>query len=1354
MNNLPVRRLASLFLMLLCWNGLLQAQLPGLPQSSSGDMTIGLAAGDQRAAFLAPGGDYQLLLWADERSNPYVYYEYETSGDIYGLRLDQNGTVQETVPFAVVADRASQSSPKAAWNGSHWLVVFASNGLSGPGYYYQSGLAAVRVDPLGNVIDPYPIPLYGLSASSWSVASDGDQWVVVTEGNDISSDIIAVRISAQGQLLDPPIRTLVKETYYGRTNIRLAYVNDKFLLTYDDPTGTGAVLFDNTLTPLHADPFILLGHSISSLTANDTDFYIAWEIQKPDYSLAVFGSRVSAGGLMLDGSGVEISGAFPPQTNNGRIAAAWDGFNWRISWPNAGVTRVATVNTAGAVLDPGGAAVSGIVAGYTAGTGSGGVHFAWSDFNDNEYDVFAATIDSSASVLANGGVSTGTPRQYRGDLAAGSNGYLLVYRSALAGLARILAQPLDAAGLPTTPEPLELDQGTNFSGPGSPAVAWNGSVYLVSWGAPGGIMAQRIAADGTALDPAPFPVMNPGFGAVDVAALGSDFLVAGFRFGYSTQIILPFGARVSNDGTVLDTSALSLGDYYTQYSRDLAVTALDDRWLVAWHTNVTHDNPAATTRARFIDAGGVLSEAFQVHGTFSTSGGNSIFNLALASDGTRSLMVQSQELTSGVETDLLAHVINSDGSVEPMINLTPWSGNQYRPQLSFNGNDYVLVYQDQKNRLAPHTLDQLDARSDIYGMRITPAGTVIDPQSFLVADSALAETDPNLASRGSDTLILASQMRNDGVHSAYRVQLSNVLDGVNRFPVAVTSASTRSGDAPLTVNFDSAGSYDPEGGAISFFWQFGDGMSSNLASPSHNYDQPGEYLALLTVYDDLLQVATQSISIKATPVNQLPIASASANLYIGSVPLSVELYADGSYDPDGHLGNIEWRENGILVSYNPTAYYSTNVEGPHTLTLRVYDSRGDYGEDQVIVTASPASENEPPTAVAGATPTNGTAPLNVAFSSTGSADSDGSIVSYQWDFGDGSNGSGANPGHQYHSTGSYTATLTVTDNTGDSDSASVPIAVTGLSATALVTAIDLSTFKKRRVRNANAVVMVNNGIGGPETSAIVQGRWTFPDGSTLTRYQYSNNKGEATFSSAAEQDGVYLFEIFTVTKSGFTWASGDSETSDSFTIGDPGGNQPPTASFTHTCTMLNCSFDGSASSDPDGTIATYAWDFGDGATGDVAAPGHSYTAAGSYTVNLTVTDNGGATNSVAQSVTVTEQPPTTVVAHVSDLDADSSAGAHNRWNATVMVTVHSASHEPVPGATVSGDWGGGAKGSASCSTNAFGMCTVSKSNLKSNLNQVTFSVSSVSGTGITYDQNTNHDPDGDSNGTSITVSQP
>ena len=81
-------------------------------------------------------------------------------------------------------------------------------------------------------------------------------------------------------------------------------------------------------------------------------------------------------------------------------------------------------------------------------------------------------------------------------------------------------------------------------------------------------------------------------------------------------------------------------------------------------------------------------------------------------------------------------------------------------------------------------------------------------------------------------------------------------------------------------------------------------------------------------------------------------------------------------------------------------------------------------------TAAPGG-NTPPTAVASATPNTGPAPLAVSFSSAGTVDSDGSIVSYVWSFGDSTPNSGAaNPSHVYNSAGVFNATLTVTDNEG------------------------------------------------------------------------------------------------------------------------------------------------------------------------------------------------------------------------------------------------------------------------------------------------------------------------------------
>jgi len=171
--------------------------------------------------------------------------------------------------------------------------------------------------------------------------------------------------------------------------------------------------------------------------------------------------------------------------------------------------------------------------------------------------------------------------------------------------------------------------------------------------------------------------------------------------------------------------------------------------------------------------------------------------------------------------------------------------------------------------------------------------------------------------------------------------------------------------------------------------------------------------------------------------------------------------------------------------------------------------------------------NQPPTASFPAPSCSG---LTCNFTST-SSDPDGTIASYNWTFGDGFSSTAQNPSHTYGAGGSYTVTLTVTDNQGA--------------------------------------------------------------------------------SSAPFSRSVVL-------------------------------NQPPTASFpAPSCSGLTCNFT-STSSDPDGTIASYSWNFGDGFTSTAQNPSHTYGAAGSYTVTLRVTDNQGAqspTTSKSVTVTAPNSPP-------------------------------------------------------------------------------------------------------------------
>jgi hypothetical protein len=122
--------------------------------------------------------------------------------------------------------------------------------------------------------------------------------------------------------------------------------------------------------------------------------------------------------------------------------------------------------------------------------------------------------------------------------------------------------------------------------------------------------------------------------------------------------------------------------------------------------------------------------------------------------------------------------------------------------------------------------------------------------------------------------------------------------------------------------------------------------------------------------------------------------------------------------------------------------------------------------------------------------------------------------------------------------------------------------------------------------------------------------------------------------------------------------------------------------------------------------------------------------------------------------TPTPTPGPSVVMHVGDLDGSSASARSNRWSATVTITVHDKNENPVVNATVDGSWSGGASGGVSCVTDASGQCDVTKNNIKGNASNVTFTVNNVMLTGSTYNSGANHDPDGDSDGTSITVLQP
>lgn len=164
---------------------------------------------------------------------------------------------------------------------------------------------------------------------------------------------------------------------------------------------------------------------------------------------------------------------------------------------------------------------------------------------------------------------------------------------------------------------------------------------------------------------------------------------------------------------------------------------------------------------------------------------------------------------------------------------------------------------------------------------------------------------------------------------------------------------------------------------------------------------------------------------------------------------------------------------------------------------------------------------------------------------------------------------------------------------------------------------------------------------------------------------------------------------------------------------------------------------------------------GDGGDGWSASWDTTTATNDAHTVSATASDTIGQTSTDSVGVTVSNGGPGGTTIHIGDLDGVGIDSGRSKWTAQVTITVHDADHNPVANATASGVFPGGRNGtSVSCVTGADGMCTVSKSNINKNTASVAFTVQNVIHASLTYDAASNHDPDGDSDGTNIVVTKP
>ncbi|UCG59427.1 MAG: PKD domain-containing protein, partial [Phycisphaerales bacterium] len=211
----------------------------------------------------------------------------------------------------------------------------------------------------------------------------------------------------------------------------------------------------------------------------------------------------------------------------------------------------------------------------------------------------------------------------------------------------------------------------------------------------------------------------------------------------------------------------------------------------------------------------------------------------------------------------------------------------------------------------------------------------------------------------------------------------------NQPPVAVATADVVSGPAPLTVHFDGSGSYDPEGGPLSYDWYFGDGVGgSPELSPTYVYKNPGTYEAELLVRDERDQGGIDSVTITVTsPENQPPVADAGGDRSI--IKNETATLVGSATDPDGDE-IVEWQWSldsqppGSFVDLSPTwssaTTFSADMAGDYIVSLIVFDGTDWSLPDTITITVA---DNQPPVAVVTADVVTGPVPLTVHFDGSG-----------------------------------------------------------------------------------------------------------------------------------------------------------------------------------------------------------------------------------------------------------------------------------------------------------------------------------------------------------------------------------
>jgi len=411
------------------------------------------------------------------------------------------------------------------------------------------------------------------------------------------------------------------------------------------------------------------------------------------------------------------------------------------------------------------------------------------------------------------------------------------------------------------------------------------------------------------------------------------------------------------------------------------------------------------------------------------------------------------------------------------------------------------------------------------------------------------------------------------------------------------------------VTFNATASYDLDGHIVSYFWNFGDENTGTGNITTHAYANNGNYTVTLIITDNEGLNSTASDTILV--LNRLPVAKFTESSEIVDTDVVIYFNASESYDLDGFIVSYFWNFGDNANATGAIVNHTYADDGVYTVALTVTDDDGATTSTNATKTVL----NRPPVAIFTESAETVYTHEVIYFNASDSYDLDGTIVSYFWDFGDGINATGEVIEHAYVDDGNYTVTLTITDDDSATNSTSAIKTVLNRSPVASFTDSAETVY-------TGETVMFDGSDSYDSDGVIASYFWDFGDGTNAT---------DIIVIHAYIDDGNYTVTLIIMDDDGAT---------DSVNATKTVLNRSPIASFTESattvCTGETIYFNASDSYDPDGTIANYKWNFGDGniTITNNSVITHIYHEHGDFDVTLTVIDNDSHNDSTSQIINV------------------------------------------------------------------------------------------------------------------------